>query len=290
MMHKNLDTGLVRTFVTVTTHGSVTAAADTLGRTQGAISQQIQRLEDAFGRRLFVREKSGMQLTEDGRKFLTLAKTFLQQNDDIIRQMSLGPVKGNVRLGMPYDLVQSFLPKILKRFREAFPGVSVDLFCDASPDLLKDVKAGRLDIAIIEEPMHDATGETLWLERLLWIGANDGAAYRDRPLPLSVVDRNCVFRPAIIEGLDHAGIEWHCVFENGNIDATMAAVRADLAVSASLSSMVQQGVTVLLEDSGLPPLPSFAVTLHVSPKAESPGISELTAYLRRESERQTGIQ
>lgn len=280
-MIKNLDTNLVRAFVSVSTTGSMTATAESLGRSQGAISQQILRLEDLFGTRLFEREKSGMQLTEAGRRFLPLAQTFLSQNDEIFRQMSGGGLTGKARLGMPYDLVKSFLPAVLRRFRDAFPGVSVDLICDASPDLLSALNAGKIDVAIIEEPMDAITGDCLWFEQLLWIGSKEGAAYRDRPLPLSIVDRTCVFRPAVEQGLNDAGIPWRCVFENGNIDATMAAVRADIAVSASLASMVPSDVQILTDGDGLPDLPSFAVTLHSSPLADTAGAQQLVAFLRR---------
>lgn len=282
-MFQNLDTALVRTFATVAATGSVTTAADSLGRTQGAISQQINRLEETFGRRLFLRGKSGMKLTEDGRKFLPLATAFLDQNDGIFREMGDTPLIGKVRLGMPYDLVKSFLPAVLKRFRSAFPKVSLNLVCDSSPDLLQSLGAGQLDIAIVEEPAGATTGETLWLERLMWIGAENGAACRERPLPLSIVDKTCVFRPAIVSALDEAGIPWKCVFENGNIDATLAAVRADLAVSAALASMVQPDLSVLSDGRDLPALPAFAVTLHVSPLMQSAGIVELASFLRRES-------
>lgn len=288
-MLRNLDTALVRTFATVAATGSVTAAADSLGRSQGAISQQIHRLEESLRCRLFLRDKSGMQLTAEGRKFLPLAIAFLKQSDDIFREMADTPIEGSVRLGMPYDLVQSFLPTVLKRFRDNFPRVGVNLVCGASPDLLKSVRDGEIDIAIVEEPAGGSTGDVLWLERLVWIGAEYGLAFRERPLPLSIVDQTCVFRPAIVAALDDAGINWHCVFENGNIDATMAAVRADLAVSASLSSLVRRDMSILVEGAGLPALPSYAVTLHAAPVYRSAAIAELASFLRQETIRETNL-
>ena len=59
-MARNLDVSLVRTFVAVAERASMTAAANALHLTQGAVSQQVKRLEDALGRSLFERDRRGL--------------------------------------------------------------------------------------------------------------------------------------------------------------------------------------------------------------------------------------
>ena len=65
-MIRNLDTALVRTFVTVADKASMTAAANALHLTQGAVSQQVKRLEETLGCSLFERDRRGLRLTRSG--------------------------------------------------------------------------------------------------------------------------------------------------------------------------------------------------------------------------------
>ena len=62
-MIRNLDTSLIRTFVTAADKASMTGAANALNLTQGAVSQHIRRLEDVLGKRLFERDRRGLRLT-----------------------------------------------------------------------------------------------------------------------------------------------------------------------------------------------------------------------------------
>ena len=73
-MNSNLDTALIRSFVTVAETSSMTAAANALHLTQGAVSQQIKRLENAFGCALFERDRRGLTLTNAGERLLGKAR------------------------------------------------------------------------------------------------------------------------------------------------------------------------------------------------------------------------
>ncbi|TIL79948.1 MAG: LysR family transcriptional regulator, partial [Mesorhizobium sp.] len=68
-MIRNLDTALIRTFVTAADRASMTAAANALNLTQGAVSQQIKRTEKQLGQALFERTPGGLVPTEFGAVF-----------------------------------------------------------------------------------------------------------------------------------------------------------------------------------------------------------------------------
>jgi DNA-binding transcriptional LysR family regulator len=72
VMTRNLDISVVRTFVAVADHGSMTVAANSLHLTQSAVSQQIKRLEQMFGCDLFERDGRRLELTHDGERFLRI--------------------------------------------------------------------------------------------------------------------------------------------------------------------------------------------------------------------------
>ena len=281
IMNRNFDTKLLRTFVAVANSGNMTEASSMLGLTQGAVSQQIKRLEELLQCVLLDRSRRGLKVTKRGEKLLGMAKSLLDLNDDIWREMSVPPARGEVRLGMPYDLINAFLPAALEGFVEANPNIEVTFVGGSSPELLSDVESGKVDVAVLEQPINIPGGERLRREQLLWVGCRDGSAYGKRPLPVSIVSESCAFRPAMIAALDAQGIPWRSVMECGNIDATMSTVRADIAVTASLASFAPSDLAVLGERSGLPDLPDFAINLHLRDDERSPAALELADHLRR---------
>lgn len=277
---RNIDPALLRAFVVVADTTSMTVAANTLHLTQGAISQQIKRLEEMFDCVLFERDRRGLRLTRAGERLMGKAKRLLALNDELWAEMATPEFTGSVRLGVPHDLVGTRLPPVLRSFMQAFPKVEMSLICDSSPALTEAVSAGRVDLALIEQPVDRSGGECLDVERLVWVGCRGGSAHRKRPLPLSVVSESCAFRPVMFQALRQHGVEWRPLFENGNLDATKAAVRMDLAVTAWLPSTVPPDLERLPFDSGLPELPSFAITLHVARPDTQGATREMIRYLR----------
>jgi len=288
-MIRNLDINLVRTFVTVASTGSMTLAADRLALTQGAISQQIKRLEEALQCQLFDRSRRSLKLNKQGRHLLGLSKRLLDANDEIWNEMVAPAVQGEVRFGLPDDLVTTYLPLALDGFAADHPTIEVSLVSDSSPNLLAGLNKGDIDIALVEEPLGqtdegecqgECQGECLSVERLLWVGSKYGTANRRRPLPLSIVSETCAFRSPTVDALEVKGIAWKPVFENGTIDATMTTVRADLAVTVSLASVIPPDLEVLGQDTGLPDLPSFAINLYLNTSVVNPAAHQLARHLR----------
>ncbi len=279
-MIRNLDLALIRTFVTVADKASMTAAANALHLTQGAVSQQVKRLEEALGCSLFDRDRRGLRLTRPGERLFGKAKRLLGLNDEIWAEMAGTEIAGQVRLGVPYDLVGTLLAPVLKAYAEAYPRVEISLLCAASPDLAAALAAGTIDLAVIEERVGPSAGECLAIDRLVWVGAKAGVARAKRPLPVSIVADTCAFRPVVLAALNERGLEWRTVFENGNIDATTATVRSDLAVTAWLASTVPADLDILPFDAGLPPLPNFSINLHLPRFGAAPAAQEFARYIR----------
>lgn len=278
-MARNLDTALLRTFVAVADHTSMTAAGNALHLTQSAVSQQIARLEDLSGA-LFIRERRTLRLTPTGERFLGKARRLVALNDALWADMAEGPIGGPVRLGAPYDLVGTWLTPILKAFAEAHPRVEIELVCLASPELLTAIANGMIDLALVEEPVGDSSGERLAIDRLVWVGAKGGVAHLKTPLPVSMVAETCAFRPVVLQALGKCDLDWRTMFESGSIDATRATVRADLAVTAWLASTVPTDLDVLPFGENLPELPSFAINLYRAKGQLPRAVGELTQQIR----------
>ncbi|MER9937541.1 LysR substrate-binding domain-containing protein [Mesorhizobium sp. M0088] len=279
-MIRNLDMALIRTFITVADKASMTAAANALHLTQGAVSQQVKRLEEALGSSLFTRDRRGLRLTRAGEQLFGRGKRLLALNDEIWAEMAGTLVAGQVRLGVPYDLVGTLLAPVLKTYAETYPQIEISLVCASSPELTAALAAGTIDLAVIEERVGPSAGECLAIDRLVWVGAKSGIARAKRPLPVSIVADTCAFRPAVLAALGEHGLEWRTVFENGNIDATTATVRSDLAVTAWLATTVPADLDILPAESGLPPLPNFAINLHLPRHGVGPAAQEFARHIR----------
>ena len=279
-MSRNLDTALLRCFVTVAETASMTAAANALHLTQGAISQQIKRLEEAFDCALFERDRRGMRLTNPGERLLGKARRLLALNDEIWAELTTPAFTGEVKLGLPFDLVTTHLPPVLRTFAQAFPQVDISLVCLTSPMLAQALAAGEIDLAVVEEPVGRSAGECLSIERLVWVGCKGGEAHRKRPLPISIVSDTCAFRPVVFDALRRKGIAWRSVYANGSVEAITATVLTDLAVTASLASTIPPGLDVLTGESGLPELPSFAINLHLPRTDANPIAHGLARHIR----------
>jgi DNA-binding transcriptional LysR family regulator len=168
---RDIDVAIVRAFLTVVDTGSVTRASNLLNLSQGAISQQIRRLEELSGKQLFIRSGRRMVLSDEGRLLIGPARQLISSNDHLWQSVRRPAFQGEVRFGAPYDIIGSYTPPILRRFSEAFPAIRVTLICQDSVLLLAALKAGAIDLALTTELGCRKGGETLREDRLVWVGA-----------------------------------------------------------------------------------------------------------------------
>ena len=261
-MHRNVDVAILRAFLTVAETGSVTKAARLLNLSQGAISQQIKRLEELSGHALFIREGGRLALAAEGRSVLAPAQRCLAANDDLVAALRLPAFQGEVRFGAPYDIIGSYTPAILRRFSKMFPAIRVTLVCKDTVLLLADVKSGDIDLALTTELGCGKGGETLRRDRLVWVGAKGGDAHVRTPLPLSLGAETCVFRPIAVGALRKARRQWQAVCTISNMEPVRATLEADLAVAPLLRHSVPDNLEVLPESRRLPRLPAFCINLY----------------------------
>lgn len=281
-MARNIDTALLRAFVAVAETGGMTSAGRLLNLTQAAVSQQVKRLEDTFRQQLFERDRRRLRLTAKGERLLAHAQRLLALNDEVWGLMTLPDFEGEVRLGVPHDIVNPFMPPVLKSFDQAWPRVRVSLVCDTTPCLLGAMKRGEIDLTLTTERDHGAGAEMLLPDELVWVGARGGRAHRLEPLPVSLGNHTCAFRDTAVKALAGIGRDWRPVCEISNMEPILATLRADLAVSVLQVSTVPEDLQVLGSETGLPRLPMFYINLHL-PKAGAGDVAvELARHIRRQ--------
>lgn len=140
----------LETFVWSARLGSFSAAALKLNTTQPAVSMRIQQLEKSLNLTLFNRTRRSIHLTPQGREFLAYAERIVALATEA--QTRLGDPKsltGQVRLGVTETIALTWLPDLLARLSEKFPGVVVDLTVDLTAGIWKRLEAGDLEIALL---------------------------------------------------------------------------------------------------------------------------------------------
>lgn len=281
-MVRNIDVGLLRAFSTVVETGSVTQAAGALSLTQAAVSQQIRRLEDLFGRPLFDRRQRKLVLSREGERLLAYAQKLVALNDETWRTMWAPAFDGEVRLGVPYDLVARYMPTTLRKFDKRFPNVRVSLMTSTSRILCDALNRGELDLALATEVTRPARAEPLLVDRLVWVGAPHGTAHERDPLPVSLGADTCAFRPYALAALAKWNRRWRPVSESNSLEPLFATLEADLAIAPLLSTTVPRSLQVLPDDAGLPRLPTCHVNLYLPRNTQNGMAIELAGVLRQE--------
>jgi len=283
-MARNLDVAPVRAFLAVVDSGGVTSAAALLGLSQAAASQQIKRLEEALGCRLFERQGRRLVLAPAVERLLAQARRLVALNDELVSTMRAPAFEGEVRFGVPYDIIATFVPPILRRFAKAQPRVRVSLVCEDSKIVRDALRSGGVDIALTTETDCGRHGETLRTDRLVWVGVPGGDAHLKDPLPVSLGAPTCVFRPVAIEALGKARRDWRAVCEVSRLEPVYAAIEAGLAVAPLLRSSVPERFEILdttrgAREARLPALPEFRINLY-APPTMSPATRDLADHVR----------
>lgn len=142
----------LKTFVTVARQGTFAAAGQRIGLTQSAVSAQMRVLEQGLGVRLFDRSGRAAVLNAAGRHALPLAEQMLALYGQMALPESLGDWHGELKIGAIASVQSGLLPEALPRFRAVAPRVELKLVPGVSLNLLSQVDAGELDLALMIEP------------------------------------------------------------------------------------------------------------------------------------------
>ncbi|MEM8789603.1 MAG: LysR substrate-binding domain-containing protein [Pseudomonadota bacterium] len=273
-----LELDLLRTLVAIAETGNFSSAAQAVHRTPSAVSMQVKKMEDLLGRPLFLRDSRSVRLTADGEVLLEHGRRLLALNREVVSRFLSPDLTGEVRLGAPDDVAERFLPDMLRRFADTHPGVAVNVVIEGSADLVTLVAEGRLDMALVTceaDGKTTAAAEILYRERLAWAALIGGVAAEQDPLPVSVWEEGCVWRDAGLRGLEAAGRAYRVAFQSAHISGQRAAILADLAVAPLPVSSLGGRIGVARPETGLPPLPEYALGLCLA--AGKPGAAARAA-------------
>ncbi|QVQ27186.1 LysR family transcriptional regulator [Achromobacter deleyi] len=143
-------------FIAVAAEGNFAKAGDRLGIGRSAVSRSVQKLEDQLGTRLFVRTTRSTTLTSEGERFYESCHPGVEQIVqalDAMRELREGPPSGQLRVCSTVGFGRKVVAPLLRGFREANPGISVELLLDDGPT---DFTTDRIDVSFRNGRMEDS--------------------------------------------------------------------------------------------------------------------------------------
>lgn len=275
----SLDIRVLRSLLVATETGSITEAARRLGRTQPAITLQLQRLEETIGKPLFTHEGRRMALSPSGETVVTYARSILRLHDELLARMLSPDIQGDVVLGTP-DLYAAFmLPDILAIFRKAFPHIKIQLRCALSTPLVEMVQKRKIDIALVTRMNDFAGGQVVRREQLLWMTGGNSEAHLENPVPLALLPSGNIYRDYAIECLERIGRRWRIACESESVGGLQAATFSGMAATVLGRSALVSGMRELLPEEGFPVLPKVDLLLYKAQGPTSSAAHALHEYL-----------
>lgn len=183
----------LRYVVAVARAGNFSRAAEQCHVSQPSLSQQIQKLEEELGERLFDRMKREAKLTSHGEVFLRRAVKILEEVDAAKREAAdtQDLLRGTLTIGVLPTIAPYLLPDVMTAFTEKFPGVEMVVQEDTTSQLLKLAHSYEVDLVLASQPIQDERLEVreLFAEEL-WLALPPGH-------PLT---RKRAIKPADLEG------------------------------------------------------------------------------------------
>jgi DNA-binding transcriptional LysR family regulator len=170
-----MNVRFLETFVWLAKLRNFRMTAEHLHATQAAISSRISALEQEFGVRLFDRGPRDVTLTQEGTKALAFAEQILKLNRDMLASVSdRSKVAGLLRLGVIESVVHTWLPNLLKRVREEYPNLTIELTSDTTANLSGHLTNGNVDVALLTTNVtgSDAVNIPLGTLPMRWVASS----------------------------------------------------------------------------------------------------------------------
>ncbi len=263
-----LDLELLRSFVSVVDAGGFTRAGERVHRTQSTVSQQIRRLEETFGRPLLHRNGKRATPTEEGERLLSYARRILALAEEARDVVARPAGEGVVRLGIPEDIAAYRLTEMLSEFARARPGLRLNVRCDLSVSLRRDLERGELDLALMKREAGESGGIAAWPERLVWVTSRRYPIdINCDPVPLAVFTQGCLYRNRAIHALESSGRSWRIAYTSPNLAGVQAAISAGLGLSILPDVATLPDHRVLTQKEGFPAISNTELALVAAPNA-----------------------
>ncbi|PKA44139.1 LysR family transcriptional regulator [Rhizobium sullae] len=231
----------VETFLWIVRLGSFSAAAEKLNTTQASISNRIATLERELGVQLFDRDMRTVKLTPVGQQAVSKAEEIVRAVGEF-RETIADPtsLKGSVSIGTIDSIVHSFLPRLVERVQERYPGIAIDLNVDTSLNMAREIIERKIDLALIMGPAldHGLVNINLGTYGCVWVASPKyGLACKKLTLadlvsyPLLAFSKGSVPHHGLLQQFREAGLEVPAISNSNSLATIMRLAKDGLGVA-----------------------------------------------------------
>jgi DNA-binding transcriptional LysR family regulator len=281
----SLEIELLRSFAIIAEVRALSRAAERIGRTQSALSQQMKRLEEIVDQPLFQRTGRGVVLTNPGERLLIHAQRILRLHDEAMADLCGKGLSGSIRFGCPDDYAAVFLPALLRQFSSQHPHALVEVVCGPTPRLAEQLKKRALDLAMLSLPddahADAASEDIIRREQLVWIGGPGMDSAHYDPLPLALSDPDTLDHIAACDALRRVGRAYRIAYASSSLAGLTALVRSGQAFAVITQTAVPADLCILNADAALPALPRVGITLKFARERASLLTAAFAEHIRR---------
>ncbi len=233
--------------------GSFSRAAEHCHVAQPSLSQQVSKLEEELGTRLFDRLGRSVRLTDAGRAFLPHARTALHQTE-LARSEVDGrrrDARGTIAVGVIPTIAPYYLPGRIAAFARRFPEAVLRVVEETTPVLVEDLRSVAIDVAILSLPLKHREFEIVPLltERMYAALPPDHPRARAKSISLKDLrderflllrDGHC-FRGIALAACQRARLDPRVAFESGQFSSLLGMVAAGVGVSLVPEMAIDRG-------------------------------------------------
>lgn len=185
----NVNYELYKTFYSVAKNKNITKAAHELMISQPAVSKSIKTLEDQVGCTLFIRNKYGVSLTEEGETFYKNIKPAIEmiEHAEETLQETLNLDYGTLSIGVSNTLTRKYLLPYIKKFHEQYPRIKIKISTSPTFELITQARNGLIDFIILNLPYQlpsDFKETTLKEVNDCFIASKDWKELNGKTIPL----------------------------------------------------------------------------------------------------------
>jgi LysR family hydrogen peroxide-inducible transcriptional activator len=233
----------LRYFCAVARTGNFTRAAEQEHVAQPSLSQQILKLEDELGSRLFDRLGRCVNLTPCGESFLLRAQRVLHELGEAKKEIQemAGGNSGSIALGTIPTIAPYFLPGRLATFFQHYPAVQVNVVEEITSVLITQLHEGKIDFAVLALPIagDELLASELLQEQLYVVLPEKHRLANKRSIDLREIEKepflllkdgHC-FRETTIAACRRSRLRPNVVFESGHFSTILAMVATGMGVS-----------------------------------------------------------
>ena len=265
-----LDLQALKTFVLGIEYKSFALAAKHQHKSTSAVSAHLKKLEMQTDSTLVKKEGRYLLPTEQGEYLLSYAKRMLALNDEVLETLRCVDLQGTVNVGLQEDFAEEILTECLGRFSRINEQIQMNTMIERYAGLISAIEDGSLDISVTWQGVKRTPySDTIAHTPVHWVSSPDFPLghflEKNIPLPLVVVEPNCLFKQKAIEALDAERIKWKVVYQSQSLGGVWPAVHAGIGITVRTSMGCPAPLEIIKK--GLPELGNIGVQVHRSQAA-----------------------